>query len=76
MSNCEEFVIIEDDEWAPVPCPSCGGSLGRYFPTDVQFNCEKCGKTLEALPIDDVDTDMEFAGKICIVPEYAIQEAS
>ena len=76
MSECIPFWMIEDDnDWTPAHCPGCGGFLLKHFPTDRQFKCRKCGRTLEALPTEDEDQDMAFGGKLCIVPEYAIKEA-
>jgi len=75
MPECKPFWIIDDDEdFALSHCPGCGGFLPKDWPIHIQFNCKKCGKTLEALPNDDDDQDMEFSGKLCIVPEYAVQE--
>ncbi len=78
MSDCNLFYIWADDpaDIALIHCPGCGGFLPSDFPTYRQFKCRKCGRTLECLPTDDEDQDMEFGGKLCLVPEYAVKEAS
>lgn len=75
MSDCVPFWIIEDDEPNERShCPGCGGFLPRNWPSYKQFECEKCGRTLEAFPVDDEDQDMEFSGKLCVVPDFAVKQ--
>lgn len=67
------------DNWTPCRCPSCKGFLIRDFPIGKQFQCKKCGTVLETLPSrpDDPDepedTDMEWGGQICKVPDVAVE---
>jgi uncharacterized protein (DUF983 family) len=77
--KCVEFV--EWDGWEEnkvwetlLRCPKCKGFLPRDFPVSYQFKCKKCGSTLEALPTDDLDPEIEFMGKLCIVPDFAIKD--
>lgn len=79
MSECTEFVVIDCDDWVPCRCPSCKGFLTRDFPLGKQFQCKKCGSILETLPArpddpdEEEDTDMEWGGRICKVPHYAVK---
>ena len=51
------------------------------WPIGEQFKCKKCGKTLETLPSipedgEDEDTDYEWGGRLCIVPDIAIKKVT
>ena len=76
---CTNFTIIDYDDWDPCRCPECKGFLPKDFPIGGQFLCRKCGSVLETLPSpvddsdEDEDSDMEFGGIICKVPDYAIK---
>lgn len=68
------------EEWIPCRCPNCKGFLPGHFPLSGQFQCKKCGAVLETLPNsdpdldeDEQDSDMEFGGMICKVPDYAVK---
>ncbi len=68
-------------------CPNCKGWLPRDWPIGTQFLCMKCGAVLETLPsipdtwinkdgveiTDEEDTDLEFGGRLCVVPTVAIK---
>jgi len=80
LSQCTTFIIYDDDgEWGPCRCPQCSGFLPKDFPQGKQFLCRRCGAVLETMPspIDDPDieedTDYEFGGRICLVPDYAVK---
>ena len=80
MSKCTEFEVGDYDEGYPLcRCPHCKGYLPRDFPQGKQFLCRRCGAVLETIPspIDDPDieedTDYEFGGRICLVPDYAVK---
>jgi len=76
--SCTDFVM-EGDELDLCRCPACSGFLPRHFPIGGQFQCKRCGAVLETLPspVDDPDeeedSDMEFGGRICEVPDYAVK---
>ena len=81
IDKCTDFGIWEgpEEEWTPCRCPACKGFLPKDFPLGPQFQCRKCGTVLETLPSrpenpnDEEDTDMEFGGRICPVPGYAVK---
>ena len=68
-------------------CPNCKGWLPRDFPLEESFVCKKCGSTLETLPsipetftnlkgekeTEPEDTDYEWGGRLCIVPEDVVK---
>jgi len=78
LANCTEFVM-EGDDLDLCRCPGCQGFLPRDFPIAKQFQCKRCGAVLETLPspVDDPDgeedSDMEFGGRICEVPDVAVK---
>jgi len=76
---CTSFIANEDWDWIPCRCPACNGFLPRDFPLHGQFQCKKCSSVLECMPNsdpdledDEQDDDMEFGGRICLVPEGSI----
>ena len=78
--SCTNFVTDRDPEDTPLcRCPSCSGFLPRAFPIGKQFQCKKCGAVLETLPSpvedpdEEEDSDMEFGGRICEVPDAAVK---
>lgn len=79
MNECTEFMTDGDDDWPLCRCPSCNGFLPRSFPIGEQFQCKRCGAVLETLPSipddpdEEEDTDMEFGGRICKVPDVAVK---
>ena len=77
-----------DDSWQNLMrCPACKGWLPSDFPIGKSFVCKKCGSTLETLPSipetwtnskgekvsDEEDTDCEFGGRLCVVPEDIVK---
>lgn len=80
MSKCTLFCVGDCENMDLCRCPSCNGYLPRDFPIGRQFQCKRCGAVLETLPDYDEDLDddeqdheMEFGGKICVVPDYAVK---
>ncbi len=84
--QCTEFVCngsMSEDDWVPCRCPKCNGFLPRDFSLGKQFQCRRCGAVLETLPslvgkmgLDpetEGDPDMEWGGRICFVPGYAVK---
>lgn len=69
----------ESDERELVHCPKCDKPLGREFRYGRQFICHNCGAVLETMPSkvedqdEEEDTDYEFGGRLCLVPEYAVK---
>ena len=70
-------------------CPNCKGWLPRNFPIGESFICKKCKATLETLPsipetwtnregkkeTQEEDSDYEFGGRLCVVPEDLVKRA-
>lgn len=77
--GCTNFTTIDYNDWTPCRCPACKGFLPKDFPMGKQFLCKKCGAVLETLPTIpedpdmDEDTDYEWGGRICLVPEVAVK---
>lgn len=79
--SCTNFMVGDSDELGLCRCPSCSGFLPSSFPIGIskQFQCKKCGAVLETLPSsvedpdDEEDSDMEWGGRICEVPTYAVK---
>jgi len=82
--NCAVFIT---DDWEPeedwmklMRCPACKGWLPSDWPIGVQFQCKKCGAVLETLPTipedaedEEEDTDYEWGGNLCVVPDVAVK---
>lgn len=80
-SKCSLFIVDQIDEDTPLcRCPNCKGWLPRDFPNDKSFTCKKCGETLITIPShvedpdDPEDTEYEFGGRICVLPDALAQK--